>query len=397
VSVVVVDAPGHMAGMSDSTPTSHTTTWDASDVPRSADGRYKEYVSSRPEGAALTAAFDEDAAVADDEVQPEAAVPGRLARWKEAAVAYKQRCRELLSSGYMPAAATPAVVDPRTREGIDTFWENHYATEEQAAGSGVGTYEVMPDDYTPAGASGRSLDGKRRTHRMGYSNSEVAIRMPSATSVRRYASDVHGRTFDMPVEGSYPGGSVSGYVRVTRGAKGTWSVSGLGMDETANAYVSESVQAVLEARSVRSALPNMPDVLAHRAERLRSVGVAAKPVIHSDFIRSAGYNANDGQLVVNLGGRTYGYRNVPRETFDRLMNPGIADRYSAGKVYNALVKGQHDHFPVTECPSCGRFYESDRPHRCASQHQERAEDQQDRSAAYAQRVRNRLLSRVTRH
>ena len=46
----------------------------------------------------------------------------------------------------------------------------------------------MPDDYTPSMTIGKSLEGNRRTHRMCYRGVGVALRMPSATSIKRYAT-----------------------------------------------------------------------------------------------------------------------------------------------------------------------------------------------------------------
>ncbi len=103
----------------------------------------------------------------------------------------------------------------------------------------------------------------------------------------------------------------------------------LGMDPRANAYISESVQAVLEARSVTSALRNIPDILERRAQRLSATGTTTKPLYHSDWIRSLGYNRSTGDMFVQINGKMYGYRNVAPDTVERLRNPTRDDRFSA--------------------------------------------------------------------
>lgn len=325
------------------------------------------------------------------DIEPEVTVeakPSRFTAMRKAKERLRDRARQLVTRGYLPATSQAAINDPRYREGIEEFWQSHYAAAEQSDSTHTGgSYELMPDDYTPGMGGGRSITGHRRTHRMGYTNSEVALRMPSATAIRRFSAEKHGRTFDVPVEATYPGGSVSGYVRVTNNGPGEWSVEGLGMDDAAKAYVSESVRAVLEARCVSRALSNIPDILAHRAERLRAAGVGEKTVTDSDWIRTAGYNRASGDMVVNLGGRMYGYRDVPREDFERIMKPGSEFDYSAGKVYNALVKRKRNSFAVEQCAKCGRFSESGAEHRCPSQHKARQENR----SGYQNTVRAHLI------
>jgi len=348
--------------------------------PRDESGRFVKYKTSLPESA-LTVPNPDDASSGPDD-DSASGVRGKLRAAREQ---FRARCRDLVANGWLPASSSDALTDPRTREGIDQFWTAHYALAEQAGTTDEGVYAVMPDDYTPAQTSGHALSGNRRTHRMSYSNDDVALRMPSATAIRRFAKDESGRTFDVPVDATYPGGSVSGYVRVTQNGPGTWSVSGLNMDPRANAYVAESVQAVLEARAVRSALRNVPDILERRAERLRSAGTAPKPVYHSDYIRAAGRNAASGDMAINLNGKVYGYRNVPPEVFARMMNPGREDRFAAGVVYNKLIKGKYQSFQVEQHVACGRFFEQGRPHRCPSMHQPRQEPQ--KQSRYQRSVR----------
>ncbi|MGN7187551.1 KTSC domain-containing protein [Microbacterium enclense] len=362
------------------------STWDDKRHPR--DRKTGEFVelAGTEQADTLSPAGTEE--YATDERPESAADTTRFSYFRRARERMRDRARELLSRGYLPASSTEATVDPRSREGIDEFWRSHYVSAEQADLTHTGgAYEVMPDDYTPSMGAGRALSGHRRAHRIGYSNSEVAVRMPSVTAIRRFSAEKRGRTFDVPVDATYPGGSVSGYVRVTNNGPGMWSVEGLGMDPEAKAYVSESVQALLEARSVTMALNQIPDMLARRAERLRSAGVGQREVVASDWVRSAGYNRASGDMVVNLNGRTYGYRGVPAEVYQRLTEPGVEDGYSAGKVYNALIKRKHDSFAVDQCPTCQRYFESGRAHRCPSQHKARV----GARTGYQNAVRTRLV------
>jgi len=359
-----------------------TTRIDLSNPPRHDDGKYREYLSTQPEGA-LTAPAENSTEATDDEQKQ-----GRFAAWRERRRLEKERARALREEGYLLGTSTAAVVDPRSREGIEDFWDNHFVTAEQATETREGSYAVMSDDYTPGQTGGNALSGHRRTHRIAYEGAQTAVRMPSATSIRRFSEENKGRTFDVPVDATYPGGSVSGYVRVTANGPGQWSVSGVGMNEEANAYVSESVQAVLEARSVSRALKDVPDILERRTQRLAAAGAKQTPVHHSDWIRSCGYNPNSQEMVINLNGRAYGYRDVAPDTFDRLMNPGAEDGYSAGRVYNALVKRKSDVFQVEQCGKCGWFTEAGAAHRCRSQHHER---EHAGSSAYAKTVRDRIL------
>ncbi len=119
----------------------------------------------------------------------------------------------LEQTGSVPASTVESATNPRFTDGIDIWWEQHYERMEQPAGGG--TFQVMPDDYTPAMTGGKSLDGNRRTHRIRYSGAGVELRMPSATAIKRFSAENGKRTFDVPVEIEHEGGKVSGFVRVT--------------------------------------------------------------------------------------------------------------------------------------------------------------------------------------
>lgn len=306
-------------------------------------GRFAEHLNSNPEGDVLAAGSRD--------------VMSQLAARRTA----------LRRAGYVPAAAGPADGSPRSTDHINTWWATHYNRAEQAPD---GAYPQMPDDYTPNMTGGNALSEHRRTHRMLYEGAGVAVRMPSVTAVRAYSKEIGHQTFDLPVEAEYPGGTVSGYVRVTRNGVAEWSVSGLNMPEPANSYVSEAVGATLEARRPTTALRNIKDILARRRERLASAGVLLKPTDHSEWIRGAGYNTVGNQMVIQLNGRAYGYV-VHRELYKE-----VTTSWSPGKLYNRWVKGSR-RFEVEFHDKCQRFYNKDKQHRCPSKHQERGTEVSD--------------------
>ena len=273
------------------------------------------------------------------------------------------RRRVLREAGYMPAGSGIADGSPRTTDGIDTWWESHFNRAEFAP---EGSYHQMPDDFTPNMTSGNALSEHRRTHRMLYQGAGVAVRMPSATSIKRFSDSIGGQTFDLPVEAEFPGGTVSGFVRVTRSGVAAWSVSGANLPEPGNSYVSEAVGAVLEARHPSMALSGIRSLLRRRRERIAAAGVVVKPIVHSKWIRGIGYNKANSQMVIQLGDRTYGYH----VTEDRYK--AARDSWSPGKIYNELVKG-HGRFQIAFHAGCGRFYDARKAHRCPSAHRGRTD------------------------
>ena len=271
------------------------------------------------------------------------------------------RRRVLREAGYMPAGSGIADGSPRTTAGIDTWWESHFNRAEFAP---KGSYHQMPDDFTPNMTRGNALSEHRRTHRMLYQGAGVAVRMPSATSIKRFSDSIGGQTFDLPIEAEFPGGTVSGFVRVTQSGVAAWSVSGVNLPEPGNAYVSEAVSAVLEARGPRMALPQIRSLLVRRRERIAAAGVIVKPIEHSTWIRGMGYNTANSQMVIQLGDRTYGYH-VPKAQYETAR-----DSWSPGKIYNELVKGR-GRFEIAFHDTCGRFYDARKTHRCPSSHHDR--------------------------
>lgn len=259
--------------------------------------------------------------------------------------------------GFVPAVATPIV---RGAADARQWWDAEFARGEYQGEDGG--YAKLPDDWTPARTGGNALSGHRRTHRIRYENEEVSLQMPSATTIKAFAAGVGYETFDVPVSASYPGGNVQCWVRVTRNGPGEWSVSGLGMDDKASAYVSEAVSAVLEMRSPSTALIRNPDLMARRRARFASGGVKISQTAKSGFISGVGYNAADGTMAVKIGNRHYSYR-VSQEVFNR-----VRGARSPGQAYNMLVKGREHANEVSSCEKCGRFFAADAQHRCPSRH-----------------------------
>lgn len=281
---------------------------------------------------------------------------------------FEQRVERLREGGFVPAGAMPTPFDPTTTRQRDAWWVASYAQAEQNPDGGV---EILPDDYTPGMRSGRSLSGHRRTHRYRYSGNGIELRMPSRTTANRFADELSGRTFDMPVESTFPGGSFHGYVRVTRGPGNTWEVSALGTDNPEHAvYVSESVRAVLESRRPRSALTDARDLLARHRERYAKAGIRTdvQPKHASSAMRFLGHNPVTGEMFVRLqhdGGKAYDY-GFAGVTAKEFANIGRA-RSPMG-AFNAMVKGRKQRFRIDSCTQCHRVYNVDRGHICYRGH-----------------------------
>jgi hypothetical protein len=268
-----------------------------------------------------------------------------------------QRRARLIEEGYAPASAGPSIGSaPRSTEGIDSWWEELYRRAELHDGS---SYLQMPDDYTPGGTTGRALSGKRRTHRILYEGSGIALRMPSATAVRRFSQEQGGQTFDIPVQAEGQGGQIySGYARVTQEAPGKWTVDAMGMPPQVAWKVSESVASVLEARRPSAALHDVGDLLQRRRERIARAGARIETATNSSWVAGMGYNAAAGEMVITLGNRTYGYQ-VPERVFHQVKNA-----YSAGAAYNKLVKNHAPRVEIDQCSDCQRWFNTADSHSC---------------------------------
>lgn len=277
-----------------------------------------------------------------------------------------ERIVSLGRAGYLPAATTADPFDPKNRSSIAQWWEHQFALAEQGKTS---NYRVMPDDYTPGGASGRSMLRKRRTHRMLYEGAGVAMRMPSATAVRRFANELNGEPFDLPIEASYPGGSAQGYVRVQRGADGRWLTHAVGVDTSTPegrrryAYMSEAVSAVLEGRRPSLALGEVTDLMERRRERRQQVGERLQaPATESPAVRGVGYTAATRTMFVQLRSRVYAYTDIDPETFEKLRRS-----YTPGRFYNDTVKGRKPAQAAVSCEVCGNYFVASVQHHCRPQ------------------------------
>ncbi len=271
------------------------------------------------------------------------------------------RRERIRAGGYVqPAAAPRAGIDPRSSAYLQEWWEAEHATAEY--GHEAGAYPQMPDDYTPSRGIGNALSGRRRTHRMAYAGAGVSMRMPSVTSIRRYASELAASeggqvTFDVPVTAEYPGGEVTGWVRVTRSQDGTWATRGLGFSKESSAYVAEAVQCVLAARRPTRALVETGDLLERRRQRAAAIGTTLAEV-RSSWIKAAGYDKATGTMVLTTATHEYGYR-VPAEVFSR-----VTTARQPGGVFNQLVRGRATRVEVRQCERCQRFSADMAAHRC---------------------------------
>lgn len=286
----------------------------------------------------------------------------RLAADGMNAVQRAQRHAALEESGFIPAVSGSAERSGTTRSKVGTWWDSHFVRAEYRPDDAG--YPQMPDDFTPSQTGGRALSGSRRTHRMSYAGPDVTVRMPSATSIKRYARET-GQTFDVPVTATFPGGNISGWVRVTQNGPNEWSAQGLNFPGGDAVQVAEAVGAVLESRRPRNSLHAAGDLLARRAERIASAGERIQESSKSSFVTGAGYDRSRGVLAVKIGDRVYGYK----ASLERVRAFSAAT--SVGQAYNRLVKGTQVS-PVIECAKCHRFNVEGQAHRCPSRHREPA-------------------------
>jgi hypothetical protein len=276
-----------------------------------------------------------------------------------------RRAEALRQQGFLTATVAPNLVSPRSTAHLAEWWDQHMALGEYTPTGGG--YPQMPDGWTPSKTSGNSLEGLRRTHRMAYVGGQVAIRMPSVASIKSFsAAQVPGKDpgapFDVPVTADFPGGEVSGWVRVLQTADGTWATKGMGFTVHQASYVAESVQCVLEARHPTMALRQAGDLLERRRQRAARFGVAAEQV-RSTWLTKMGFDPNTGTMIVTTGDgpdkeRQYGYA-VTEEVFRRVKTSP-----APGKVFNRFIRGKVPRVEVVACGKCGRYSASPAGHRC---------------------------------
>ena len=270
------------------------------------------------------------------------------------------RHNALMDAGYVPAVATRGI-DPATTAGIETWWGDHFVTAEYRA-SGEG-FAQMPDDNTPGMGAGNALSGNRRTHRVKYRGTDMTLRMPSATAIKRFASETDEATFDVPVGGRYPnagGGAdlqVAGWVRVTKSPNGNWSAVGMGFPTGGDEAVAEGVSSILEARRPTHALRDAGSLIAKHRERLIARGAPLRAV-SSQWISAVGYDEASGVMATQTAtGAVYGHV-VPKQAFG-----AVAEAQSPGSMFNKMVKGSA-RVEVGNCDSCGRFFSAAATHSC---------------------------------
>lgn len=253
----------------------------------------------------------------------------------QAVAEFQERRALLVKNGYAQAVSAVAIGDVRDRKPIDNWWEQSTVLGEFTP-AGANTFALMPDDYTPAMTSGRSTEGNRRTHRVLYEGAGLAMRMPSATAMKRFSAENGNGTFDVPVSVEIDGQKVAGHVRVTQNGPNQWGVSSPAFQGEQGERISEAVSAVLEARRPSIALSQVNDLVERRRARLAQAG--AKPVpVHSSFIEAIGYNEHGSEMFVTMkNGSAYAYH-TPKDVYHAVVNSE-----SPGKAYNSLVKRSAD-------------------------------------------------------
>ncbi len=268
--------------------------------------------------------------------------------------------REQLREGqFLPATSGPSKTDPSYTDGVKTWWQNAVVRAEHAPEHKA--FLQMPDNYTPNKTGGRSLDSTRRTHRMKYEGAGVIIRIPSATSIKRFSNENGHQTFDLPIEVKDADGTTQGFVRVTQSGVGTWSVVPLAMQSKSGLRAAEAVSAVLESRRPSVALREVESLYERRKARVQAernempleefTGVTT-------FLTSSGYDPTTERATVRMGKRLYGYA-MSRELYQAFRST----RYPSN-FYNKFVKGKARRFPVAKCDNCHSAYNASQPHRC---------------------------------
>ena len=255
----------------------------------------------------------------------------------------------------------------RTGEGLvdlapSRWWGNQLGLAEHHLDPSQ-AFPKMPDDNTPSMGGGRSIFGRRHTHRIRYQGANgFEVRMPSVTAIKRHADNLENATFDVPVSTKIGSREVAGWVRVTRSASGSWATTPIGFPDKGldGVRVGESVCALLEARRPRSALVAYQDVAELRRLRLTAEGTLAQPV-NSTWIKRLGYDDQTKEMVtiVKDGDKQYRHK-VPRTVFDK-----IANSKAPGRDWVQLVRGKNGAPATTPpCTKCGRFTSATATHRC---------------------------------
>lgn len=263
---------------------------------------------------------------------------------------------------YVPPVVHGSAIPVSSTADRERWWSNHFVSAGWNAPQG--DYPKLPDDYTPRMTGGQALSGSRRTHRMRYGADGVEVRMPSKTSIRRFAKEGN-RTFDIPYSTTGADGvTISGWARVSGPQNGLWDVQVLGSKGTSQADMARAAQAreiihaTLEGRRCAIPVSDVNQILAAHKRRTAARGVPVAPVT-SKWIRGMGYNEASGTMVMKTdAGKSYGFK-VPRETFAR-----IRSARSPGAEFNYRVKGKSERVKVAQCPSCSYYTSDPAAHRC---------------------------------
>lgn len=290
-----------------------------------------------------------------------------------------ERREMLLAGGYVPAATVAAATSPKSAADREEWWNRNFVGAEYAADKGK-NYPQMPDDYTPAKTLGQAMSGKRRTHRMNYSNKDIDLRMPSATSIKRYSGEHGNPTFDVPVSVSIRGGAPKQtWVRVTKTGPHSWETTHLGGPQNTQAsfMVSEAVAAVLESRRPSTALNGVESLIKARRMREAAKGAEMAP-ISSSFIDEVGYDPATSTMATRIGDKLYGHRVNPH------TYAAMANSERPGAVFNKLVRTVKG-AGVEKCSSCGRFTNIEVTHVCPKGHRPAA----DLNPEHTERARRR--------
>lgn len=316
------------------------STWDESAVVRNDDGRFAAFLNARSSVDLGEGIEGEDAA---------RFAPGEL---------IEERSQALEEGGYVPALAEGAYTNPRARGGASqvSMWWDSRNMQGEWSDDGTG-YEKMPDDWTPQRTAGAAVSGRRRTYRRFYEGAGVSLRMPSASSIRSFSETQQGKSFDVPVEGDFEGGSVSGWVRCTRTDDGVWITEGLGFAKDQQ-QVAEAVSAVLESRRPTKALSGWQSMDERRADRMRRAGAQIRPVGDSSFIKGIGVNPFAGVTFTKIRDEVY-----TNEVVTNVRD--FAASESKGQIYNSEIQTQRPLGKAQVCEKCsGAYHPSFGAHIC---------------------------------
>ncbi len=266
----------------------------------------------------------------------------------------------LRGAGFVPAIAGDLVAG--AEKNSETWW-NTAAIRAEYSGDDRAGYAQLPEDFSARNKENGYRGNRRLSRRKYTAPGGVEVTMPSVNTIKAFARVNDYETVDIPVSASTPNGDVQGWVRVTKNGPGQWTVSGLGMDPKVNSYVSETVNALLESRTVSGAFAGLDDIRQSRVERFSKIGVAMSSVEGAPMVLSAvGYNAASKMLAMKLGSRITGWE-ATREEFDALRTNS-----KPGAVFQRLFKSKKQGVSLEQCPNCSRYSANLADHRCPPQH-----------------------------